>query len=633
MHRLTRNSQKALFVITTMLVLFLAGNLISADYESREETPEKYKWNLSDIYPDWAAWEADMDKLQSLMDEYASMKGTLAQGAEVILKAYKMGDEMGMLSYKTYRYPGLANALDSRDNEIAGKLQQVQILFARFNIATSWFSPELLTIHWETMEKWLNETDDLAPYRYSIEDLYRQQKHVLDEEKEQLLSYFSTFNGSPSQVYQGMTSSDIEYKETVLSNGDTVTVTPATYYNIMNNNMNQADRAKTVKTFYSVYSDNINTYAAIYNGILQRDWAQAQARNYKSTLDANLDGNNIPEDVYTSLVATVKAGAAPVRKYYDLRKKVLDLDTLHLYDTSIPMVDFNKTYKYEDIQDWVVESVGILGKDYQKTLRQAFDERWIDVYETKGKSTGAFSANTYGVHPFLLLNYNETLRDVFTVAHELGHCMHSMLSNANQPFVNSSPTLFVAEVASTLNEALLLDYLYERTEDPKERISLLTQAIDNIIGTFYTQAVWANYELQAHQMVENGQPITAETVKQLYTGIMTDFYGESIVFDELYQSTWTRIGHFYWAPYYVYKYSTCFASSAQIMKGLASSDEKVRSETLDKYLTLLKSGSNDYPMEQLKKAGVDLTQPEAYQAVVDQLDGLVNRLEVEINKL
>ena len=242
--------------IMSLITILLLSFTLSAQttYESREDIPEKYKWNLSDIYADWDAWEADMVKIQALMDEYAAMKGTLAQGVDVIVKAYKMGDEMGMISYKIYRYPGLMNALDSRDNEIAGKFQQVQILFARFNIATSWFSPELLTIPWETMKKWLDETEELAPYRYSIEDLYRQQKHVLDEEKEQLLSYFSTFNGSPRQVYQGITSSDINYNTAVLTNGDTITATRGLTYNILNNNRNQKDRAAAYEALYSTYS-------------------------------------------------------------------------------------------------------------------------------------------------------------------------------------------------------------------------------------------------------------------------------------------------------------------------------------------------------------------------------------------
>lgn len=622
------------FVVVLALALMLGQMVMAQSYESRDDIPDKYKWNLNDIYPDWDAWQADMQNLQGLMAEYTALKGTLANGPDVILKANQLSDEMGMIAYKAFRYPGLASSLDSRDNDMRAKLQQVQILFAQFSMATSWFTPELLTIPWETMEKWINETPGLAPYKFGIEDTYRQQKHVLDEEKEQLLSYFSQFNGTPSSIYQGLTSADIEYKEVTLSNGETIKMTPGNYYNTLESNKNQDDRRKAFEAFYSVYNDDVNTYAAIYNSILQRDWAGAQARNYDNTLGAELEGDNVPETVYKSLIETVKAGTAPIKKYMALRKKALGVDTLHLYDGSLPLVDFDKKYKYDDIQDWVVESTAILGKDYQSTLRKAFDERWIDVYETPGKSTGAYSASTYGVHPFLLLNYNETLNDVFTVAHELGHCMHSELSTETQPFSTSSPTIFVAEVASTLNEALLLDYLYSRSDDPKERIALLTQAIDNIYGTFYTQTMWAEFEWKAHQMAEMGQPITADAIKKIYTDNFNEYYeGGDVVLDELYQSTWARIGHFYYSPYYVYKYATCFASSAQIMKGLTSSDEKVRSETLDKYMTLLKSGGNDYPMNQLKKAGVDLSTTEPFEAVVAQLTDLVDRLEVELNKL
>jgi len=621
-------------VVTALLLLAFGANAMAKPNTlNRAEIPDKYKWNLNDIYPSWEAWDAGMKQFESLMEEYANMKGTLAQGPQQILKAYQLSDELGMLSYKVYRYPALMLATDTRNNEVSARLQQIQILFSQFGIATAWFNPEILAIPWETMATWLNETPELAPYRYGIEDLYRQQAHVLDEEKEQLLSYYSQFRGTPGAIYSELSTSDIDYPEVTLSDGEDVTLTPGQYYNTLSTNRNQADRATAFENFYSTYAANANTYAAIYNGVLQRDWANAQARKYNSTLEAALDGNNVPAEVFENLVTVVKAGTAPVHRYYTLRKEALGLETYHGYDGSIPVADWDKTYEYDEITDWIVESVKPLGEDYQKKMQLAFDGGWIDVYENEGKRSGAFSAGVYGVHPYMLLNYSETLEDVFTVAHEMGHSMHTMLSNENQPFATSDYTIFVAEVASTLNEALFLDYMLEHSKDPMERVALLEQTIENIIGTFYTQVMFADFEWQAHQMVERGEPITADVLSELYTNLWKDFHGDAVTFDDLYGSTWTRIGHFYRSPYYVYKYATCFASSAKLHNEITSKDKKTRKAALEHIMTLLKSGGNDDPYKQLVKAGVDLAQPETIQAIVDQLDELVTKLEQELAKM
>jgi oligoendopeptidase F len=619
--------------VILLLLILVSNGITGPNTLNRDEIPDKYKWNLSDIYPDWEAWETDLEKLEVMMDEYAALKGTLAEGPEQLLKAYKLGDQLGMLAYKVYQFPGLTRATDTRDNEVSARLQRVRILFAKFNIATAWFDPEVLTIPWNTMEAWLDETDELAPYRYGIENLYRQQEHVLDEDKEQLLSYFSQFNGTPGAIYSELSTSDIEYQEVTLSNGETVTLTPGTYYNILSTNRNQEDRRKSFEGHYGAYHANINTYAAIYNSVLQRDWALAQARNYGSTLEAALDDDNVPVAVFENLLATVKSGTGPVKRYMRLRKEALGLETYHLYDGMVPIVDFDRTYDYDELADWIVESVKPLGKEYQKKMRGAFEGGWIDVYENEGKTSGAFSAGVYGVHPYMLLNYNETLESVFTVAHEAGHSMHTILSHENQPFATASYTIFVAEVASTLNEALFLDYMFERSEDPKERIALLQKAIDNIVGTFYSQVLFADFEWQAHKMVEQGQPITADALQALYLNLEDEYYGDAAVVDDLYGSLFARISHFYGSPYYVYKYATCFATSAKLVKEITSEDKRIHEATLERYLTLLKSGGNNYPMEQLKKAGVDLGEPATIQAVVGQLDDLVTRLEEELARL
>ncbi|MFQ6613801.1 MAG: M3 family metallopeptidase, partial [Fidelibacterota bacterium] len=385
----------------------------------RSEIPDRYKWNLTDIYSNWDQWAADYDKLKVLMDQYAGLKGTLNQGPEALLKAYHLSDELGILAEKVYSYASLNRDVDSRDNDISARLQQVQILFSQFGTATAWFDPEMLEIPWETMSGWLDNTSELAPYRFSIENLYRQQTHVLDEEGEQLLSYFSRFNSTPRAIHSELSTSDIRFPDVVLATGDSVTITPGQYRLILSTNRNQDDRRLAFETRNGLYNATINTYAAIYNGICQRDWAMAQARNYPSTLEAALDENNVPVDVYLNLIREVKKNTGSLQKYHRLRKEALGLEEYHLYDSSIPVVDFNKTYEYDDVAEIIQRGLKLLGQDYGKKLKGAFEGGWVDVYENEGKRGGAYSSGVYGVHPYMLLNYSDTMDDMFTVAHEM----------------------------------------------------------------------------------------------------------------------------------------------------------------------------------------------------------------------
>lgn len=599
----------------------------------RDEIPDQYKWDLSHIYKDWTAWEAGLMDLERLMDEYAALKGTLAGGPENVHRAFKLYDDLDALLYKVYGYSGLSQALDNANNEISAKFQKVNLLLAKFGTATAWFSPELLAIPWDTMEKWLADYGPLAPYRFNIEDEYRLQKHVLDEDKERLISYFASFANTPFTTYNDLSISDIEYNSAVLTSGDTVKITPGRYRSILAGNRNQEDRGRAFEAHYSTYHVNRNTYASIYSGVLQRDWAMAQARQYHSCLEATLNTNNIPVKVVELLISAVRNGLEPLQRYHRIRKEKLGLETYHGYDGSIPIIDYDREYEYKDATEWVYESVAPLGKSYQKTVRQALDNRWIDVYESDGKTTGAFSADVYGVHPYLLLNYNKTLSSVFTLAHEIGHCMHSHLAQLNQPKSTADYTLFVAEVASAVNEALLLDFMLEKSKDPLERVAILLQAIDDLEGTFYSQAMFADYELQAHRLAEQGQPITADVLSEVYIELWKEQAGDVTVFDTLYGSTWCRISHFYEVPFYVYQYATCYAAAGKILEDIRSKDKKTRQEALDRFLTLLKSGGNDYPMEQLRKAGVDMSDPATYTYVIKQMDRLVTRLETEIAKL
>ena len=497
------------------------------------------------------------------MADYLQLQGTLAEGPHRILEASIKGDELGKLTGKLFRYPSLSSVTNTADNEIAARLQRVRILFAKFGTAFSWFNPEMLEIPWETMEKWLDETPELEPYRFGITDLYRQQKHVLSAGQEELLSYYSQALGSPAQIYSEISTSDIEYPEVTLSDGQTVTMTPGQYFQILSTNRNQDDRRKAFQAFYGLYRKQANTYASIYNGVLQAGWAEAQARNYDSALQAALDGDAIPTEVYENLVKMVSEGSGPVHRYNALRKKVLGLKEYHGYDGSIPLVEFDKVYPWESIRDDIVASVAPLGPDYTRKMEEAFSGGWVDVYENEGKRSGAFSAGVYGVHPYMLLNYNETMDSFFTAAHEMGHTLHTMLSHENQPYTTSDYTIFVAEVRLDPERTPAAGPHVGQGRGPPGKGRPADPAIDDIIGTFYSQVMFADFELQANKLVQDGVPIAKDVLTKIYTDLWQNQMGEAATFDDLYGGTWTRISHFYSVPFYVYQYATCYASSAR----------------------------------------------------------------------
>ncbi|MDD2765140.1 MAG: oligoendopeptidase F [Opitutaceae bacterium] len=600
---------------------------------NRAEIPAEYKWDVSRIYPDWAAWEEGMKTLDEKIAEFGTLQGTLAQGPQAVLRAYRLYDDIGMLQYKVYGYTHLQRDVDTRDQDVSARFQRVQALFAKLGTAVSWFTPELLAVPQETMEQWIKATPELGIYRFPILENYRQQKHVLDEKGERLLSFSSRLNQAPAAAFQELSTSDIKFPQVTLSGDRELTLSPGVYQQVLESCRNQADRAKAFEAYLNTYAATANTYAALYNGVLQRDWFLARARNYPSTLEAALDSNAVPPAVVATLVDTVRKGTAPLQRYLALRKRLLGTETYHLYDGFVPIFKVDRPYPYEQSKELVLASVAPLGADYQAKMRQILNGARIDVYENDGKRSGAYSSGIYGVGPFMLLNYNDTLDALFTLAHEAGHSLHTQLAFETQPFATADYTIFVAEVASTMNERLLLQKLLETTTDPRERFVLVQHAVDNIVGTFYTQVLFADFELQAHRLVEQGQPVTVDALKGIYGGLLQDYYGDAIVQDELYRYTWARIPHFYNSPYYVYQYATCFASSAQLYRTLNTGTTAERAAATERYLNLLRSGGNDQPMAQLKKAGVDLTQRATVQAVIDQMDELVAQLETEAARI
>ncbi len=625
----------ALSAIALAALQFSHGTALAAKptTQVRAEIPAQYRWDFTAIYANWDAWEAGMKDMEAKMEAFAKLKGSLAKGPQAVLAAYKAYDDIGMLQYRTYTYTSLQRDVDTRNADVSGKFQRVNAAFAKFGTTSAWFTPELLTIPQAKMEGWIKQTPALVPYRFPILEAYRQQKHVLDEKGEKLLSFATSFGETPRTAFQELSTSDIKFPKVTLSDGKEVTMGHGTYQSVLQTNYSQADRAKAFDAYIKTFGANANTYAGIYNGVLQRDWFVAQARNFPTTAEAALDSNAVPVSVLETLINTTRAGTAPLQRYAKLRKKLLGLDSYHLYDGSIPIYKTDKTYSYEDSKVLILSSVEPLGADYVNKYKAFLNSGHIDVYENEGKRTGAYNQGVYGVGPYVLLNHNDTLGALFTFAHEAGHAMHSVLSFETQPFVTSDPTIFVAEVASTTNERFLLQKLLETTTDPRERFLLLQHAVDSIVGTFYTQVLFADYELQAHKLAEKGQPITAQVLNGIYTQLLKDYYGDALTVDDGYKWTWTRIPHFFNSPYYVYQYATCFASSAKLFKDMTTGAREERTLATHRYLSLLRSGNNDQPMKQLKKAGVDLSQKATVQAVVDQMNELVAQMEAEAAKI
>ncbi|MCR4373704.1 MAG: oligoendopeptidase F [Acidobacteria bacterium] len=593
----------------------------------RADIPVEYTWNLADIYPNWETWEADRALLEAKIEAYAALKGTLAQSPAHLLAAFRLGDALEQLAHTVYFYPSLRYDEDQRNNEINARRQSVEALFARWQQAQSWFNPELLAVPLETIRGWMEHDGALAVYRFAIEEVYRQQEHVLDEPGERLLALAARLTSAPGEAYMALSTSDASFPSVTLSTGETVTMSYGQYRAVLATNRNQADRRSAFLAHYGTYAGNINTYASLYHSVCQRDWFAARSRGYGSTLEAALHGNAIPVAVVENLISAARAGVDPMRRYHRLRRNRLKLDAYYPYDFTIPLVEWNHRYEYASILAPIVDAVAPLGAEYQARMRRGFAERWVDVFENDGKRSGAYSAGVYGKHPYMLMNWNETLDDVFTMAHEMGHSMHTLFSHETQPFVYSDYTIFVAEVASTLNEALLLDHLLARAADATERSVLLQHAIDNITSTFYTQVMFADFELQVHRRVERDEAVTAEVLNAIYRDLCEAYYGDAVDLEPLTPITWARIPHFYNTPFYVYQYATCFASAAQLATTITDGPEEVRKTSRDRYIALLSAGGNDHPMRQLAKAGVDLSQPGTVGAVVGQLDRLVSQLE------
>lgn len=620
-------------ILTFLLVVITITTFAQQKtYESRADIPEKYKWDFSHILADWDEWKAEFDYIESTLPKMAEFQGKLGESDKKLEEFSKLQEEVAKKIMKVYSYVMLQRSIDGKNQELNSKMQEIHTLFSKMGMATSWVSSEMVAIPKEKMEEWTNTNEYLKLDKYSLMDMYRLQDHVLTAEKNEVLSFYSKALGSAGQIYKAIANADMEYPEVTLSNGEKVTASPVGVKNVMANNKNQDDRLLVSTEHRKAYTVNKNTYAAIYASILESRWASANSHKYESCLESALAGDNIPVEVYQSLIKTARENTAPLQKYLKLRKEALGLEKYYGSDGMVELVNYESKTTYDASKDLLLNAFKPLGKEYTEKVAHAYDNRWIDVYETPGKEPGAYNLGLYGVHPYIMLNYGGTLDDDFTIAHELGHCMQSVFSSETQPYATARYSRFVAEVASTFNEHLLMDYMIKNSKDPNEKIALLVQQIENIYGTFYRQAWYADWEYQMYSAVEKGMPINEEVLSGKWDELYDIYYGTTIEKTGFEKYNWARVMHFYELYYYVYQYATSYSASAKLSNDVLNGSKKEKQAATEKYINFISAGSKDYPINLLKDAGVDLTTSEPFEAVVNQMTKLVDQLEEELRK-
>jgi len=586
------------------------------------------KWDLSYLFTNQAAFEKAYETTLSIIDDLASYKGKLHD--EDSFKAYFMlQKDLQETGLRAYQYASLTSDLNKKDTKNASQLQKVQIAFSKLAQATAFEEPELIEIGKEKVFGFIDNNEELEEFRFNLKKLFRRQEHILDDKSESLLANFNQLSSSGRDLYSSLTVADIESEDVTLDSGDIINVTNSNYRAHIQKAKTPHDRKNIFEAVFSYYDLHKSTYASIYKTVLEADYATMKARNYESCLDSYLFNNNIPKEVYHNLTDVARHGTDAVKKYQTLRQNTLNLETYHTYDRFLNLVETDKEYEFDEAKSMFFESIQHFPEDFKDKARDVLQDGFVDVYEQPGKRTGAYSSSMPDLHPFILLNYSKTLSDVFTVAHESGHSMHSMYAAEAQPSSLQNYTIFVAEVASTFNEHNLLDYLIASGNTTKnEKIALLQRAIDDIMGTFYRQTLFAIYELESHKLIENNQPITEDNLSQIMIDLYKEFYDIDITKEEVKQYVWAYIPHLFYTPFYVYQYATSFAASLKIYDEVKQKKEGA----FERYLGLLKSGGSDYPVNQLKEAGVDLTKKASFKAVVDRMNDLVEELDLVLKQ-
>ena len=589
---------------------------MAAELKARRNMDPKFMWDLKHIYPSKEAWEAACAELKAEipgLDRFTGTLGTARGAKEALDSLYKTIEKATLI----YLYAELLKSGDNGDPEYQAMNQQAMVLLVQMDAVTSYITPELAGLPTETLQSYLADPS-LKEYHHHIEDIIRVRAHVLSPEQEKMLSMLSDAAQTPDNSFTMLESVDMTFPTIKDENGEEVRLTHGNF-GVYRESPDRRVRRDSFEAYFGEFKKYINTFAALYGGSVKFDNYFADVRKHESALSGGLYGNAVPVSVYDSLIEAVHGALPSMRKYIDLRKKVLGLDELHMYDLYNPMVEQEEAvYTFEQAKAMVKEALAPLGEEYGRLLDRAFSEGWIDVYENKGKTTGAFSCGVYGVHPYVLLNYTDTLDDVFTLAHELGHAMHSYLSDHAQTFANHDYSIMAAEVASTVNEVLLLKHLMAKETDEKKTAYLLNHFIEGFRTTLFRQTLFAEFEKKAHAMAQAGEPLTAESLSRLYREL-NELYYEGAVIDELQDIEWARIPHFYRA-FYVYQYATGYSGAVTIAESILESGDP------SNYLRFLTAGGSDYPIPELRIAGVDFEKPEVVARALKEFDSAVERL-------
>ena len=591
----------------------------------RQEQCTENTWRLEDIYENEDLFSQDAERLDARMDQFAGLQGTLKDGSEALLKVMRLYEEMNQIFEKLYVYANQRNHEDTANAKYQKMSGEMNIVAARLSQVTAWLESEILELDEAVLRQEMELEPELKKYDWFLIQITRKKAHILDKEKEALMARVGELAQTPSNVFAMFNNADITFPEITDEKGEKRKLTVGTFISCMESK-DRILRQHAFQALYGEYKQYINTLSAAYYGNAKQADFFAKERHYANAMEEALDGSNIPVSVYQNLIETMKKRLPAMYRYVALRKKLLGYEELHMYDVYVPMVETpEKKYSFEEAKEIVKRALAPLGEDYQALLQEGFDNRWIDIYENEGKRTGAYSWGAYGTHPYVLLNYHGSLNDVFTLAHEMGHALHSWHSDHKQPYLYAGYKIFVAEVASTCNEALLISDLLKRTDDQTERKYLINYFLDQFKGTMYRQTMFAEFEMLTHDIVSQGGVLTAEQLCELYLTLNKKYFGEEMISDPEIAYEWARIPHFY-TPFYVYQYATGFAAAIAISSKILKGEKGI----VEKYKQFLSGGSSMDPIDLLKLCDVDMSTSQPVEEALDVFESYLSELEKSI---
>lgn len=592
---------------------------MSTNIKQRSEIPDKYKWDIEDMYVSDEQWEADLKDGLTLADQLSSFEGRLGEDAQTLLAALKLQGEAWQKLERVFVYARMRRDEDNRVEKYQSMADRAMAALAQASANTAFFTPELLSYEKEDILRMTDELDELKIYRFMLEDTFRQKEHVLSAESENLLAQMSEVTQATSDIFTMLNNADIKFGTITDEDGNKVEMSHGNYIKFMQSK-DRSVRKAAYEAMYDAFSRLINTIASNYNYNTKNDVISARIRKYPSARSAALSGDNIPDDVYDSLVSAVNDNLPVLHRYMELRKRMLDVDELKMYDIYAPLIDVpERKIPYEEALKMIREALAPMGPDYLENMNRGFAEGWADVYENEGKTSGAYSFGSYDSKPYMLLNYTDTLNDVFTVIHEMGHSMHAYYTRKTQPFIYGSHSIFTAEVASTVNENLLMKHLIANESDPEMKKYLIAKHIEDFRTTLFRQTMFAEFEDMTHKAVEAGETLTAGWLCEKYNELNSRYFGPALSEDDLIKYEWARIPHFY-SAFYVYKYATGYSAASAI-------SDIILKDGPDDYLRFLTTGESDHPIELLKIAGVDMSSPEPVNNAMKTFAALVGQLE------